>query len=57
MMMNRGDLSNEQWERLKPLLPPEKPLTGRPNNDHRTVDGSLITTLGHEDAVLQVAFS
>ncbi|WP_409878285.1 hypothetical protein [Nostoc sp. EfeVER01] len=56
-MMNRGDLSNEQWERLKPLLPPEKPLTGRPNNDHRTVDGSLITTLGHEDAVLQVAFS
>ena len=28
--MNRGDLSNEQWETLQPLLPPLKPRTGKP---------------------------
>jgi transposase len=44
-MMNRGDLSNEQWERLKPLLPPEKPLTGKPNNDHRTVVNGILWIL------------
>lgn len=33
--MNRRDLSDQQWVRLAPLLPPEKPHTGRPNNDHR----------------------
>ena len=37
--MNRGDLSNEQWERLKPLLPTQKPHTGKPNNDHRQKAG------------------
>lgn len=44
-MMNRGDLSNEQWERLKPLLPPQKPRTGKPNNDHRTVLNGIIWIL------------
>lgn len=34
--MNRGDLSNEQWEWLKPLLPLQKPHTGKSNNDHRS---------------------
>src|SRR5919106_6625469 len=33
--MNRGDLPNEQWARLEPLLPPQKPKTGRPNAEHR----------------------
>ena len=33
--MNRGDLTNEQWARLEPLLPPQKPKTGRPNAEHR----------------------
>ncbi|MEM2991611.1 MAG: IS5 family transposase, partial [Halobacteria archaeon] len=33
--MTRGDLTNEQWERLRPLLPPHKPKTGRPAHDHR----------------------
>lgn len=40
--MNRGDLSNEQWERLKPLLPPEKPKTGKPNHDHRRVLNGIL---------------
>ena len=26
-----------QWERLRPLLLPQKPRTGRPANDHRAV--------------------
>jgi transposase len=40
--MNRGDLTNEQWARLAPLLPPQKPKTGRPNGDHRRmVEGML----------------
>ncbi|MDP8925928.1 MAG: IS5/IS1182 family transposase, partial [Actinomycetota bacterium] len=28
--MDRGDLTDEQWERLRPLLPPQKTKTGRP---------------------------
>ncbi|HNS63771.1 MAG TPA: transposase, partial [Anaerolineaceae bacterium] len=35
--MYRGELTNEQWERIEPLLPPQKPKTGRPANEHRTV--------------------
>jgi transposase len=35
-------LTDGQWERLRPLLPPQKPATGRPAKDHRTVvDGIL----------------
>ena len=44
-LMNRGDLTNEQWERLKPLLPPQKPHTGKPNNDHRTVINGVLWIL------------
>lgn len=43
--MGRGDLTNEQWERLKPLLPPQKPRTGRPANDHRTVMNGILWIL------------
>lgn len=40
--MNRHALSNEQWARLAPLLPPQKPKTGRPAHDHRLIiDGIL----------------
>jgi hypothetical protein len=31
------DLTDERWERIARLLPPQQPLTGRPNNDHRTI--------------------
>jgi Transposase and inactivated derivatives len=43
--MNRGDLSNEQWETLKPLLPPLKPRTGKPNRDHRQVMNGILWIL------------
>lgn len=36
------DLTNQQWERLQPILPAQKPKVGRPNADHRTLlNGSL----------------
>jgi transposase len=41
-MNGRGELTDRQWERLKPHLPAEKPETGRPNVDHRRIiDGIL----------------
>ena len=43
--MNRGDLTNEQWERLKPLLPPQKPHTGRPASDHRAMVNGILWVL------------
>ncbi len=40
--MRRSELSDAQWEKLRPLLPAQKPPTGRPAKDHRTVlDGIL----------------
>jgi transposase len=43
--MARRELSRQQWERLRPLLPPQKPHTGRPNNDHRPVREGIIWVL------------
>src|ERR671926_135515 len=40
--MKRGDLTDEQWERLQPLLPPQKPHTGRPNKDHRRIINGIL---------------
>jgi len=31
----RGELSDGQWARLAPLLPPQKPVVGRSAKDHR----------------------
>lgn len=35
--MNRHELTDPQWERLAPLLPPQRPARGRPNHDHRRI--------------------
>ena len=43
--MNRGDLTNEQWEKLAPLLPPLKPHTGRTNNDPRPIINGILWIL------------
>src|SRR5262245_9010042 len=45
MSMNRGDLTNTQWERLQPLLPPLKPKTGRPAVDHRRILNGILWML------------
>jgi len=41
----RHELTDEQWEKLEPLLPPQKPRTGRPNKDHRTVINGILWIL------------
>ena len=43
--MNRGDLTNEQWEKLQPLLPAQKPKTGRPAQDHRRILNGILWVL------------
>ena len=43
--MRRGELSDEQWERLERLLPAQKPRTGRPNLDHRQVINGILWVL------------
>jgi len=43
--MNRGDFTNEQWEQLKEVLPPQKPRTGRPAIDHRQVMNGILWVL------------
>ena len=40
--MSRGDLTDTQWEQLAPLLPPQKPWTGCPNKDHRTIINGIL---------------
>jgi len=40
--MSRGELTNEQWARLQPLLPPQKPRTGRPAEDHRRIINGIL---------------
>jgi transposase len=43
--MERSELADAQWERLCPLLPPQKPCTGRPASDHRTVINGILWIL------------
>jgi transposase len=42
--MHRGEITNEQWVRLKPLLPPQHPTKkgGRPPEDHRQVINGIM---------------
>ena len=40
--MNRHDLTDAQWSRLSPLLPPQRPRRGRPNHDHRRVVNGML---------------
>jgi transposase len=40
-----NDLSDGQWERLRPLLPLQKPRTGRPARDHRSILNSILWIL------------
>jgi transposase len=40
--MARDIITNEQWKRLCPLLPPQKPKTGRPAKNHRVVVNGIL---------------
>jgi transposase len=41
-------LSDAEWERIRSLLPPQKPSTGRPRHDHRTVLNGILAVVGTE---------
>src|SRR5947199_9703940 len=41
-MRHRGELTDQEWERLKPHLPPEKPERGRPNVEHRRIINGIL---------------
>lgn len=43
--MRRGELNDEQWERLRALLPPQKPKTGRPGKDQRLIINGILWIL------------
>jgi len=38
----RGDLTDEQWLKLNPLLPPQKAHTGQPAHAHRRILNSIL---------------
>jgi transposase len=44
-MGKRGDLTNEQWERIEPLLPKAKTKRGRPAQDHRQLLNGMLWML------------
>ena len=43
--METSELTDARWQQLGPLLPPQKPRTGRPANDHRTVINGILWVL------------
>jgi len=36
------ELTDAEWARLRPLLPPQRPRVGRPRHDHRLVLGGIL---------------
>ena len=40
--MSRHELTDAAWRRLAPLLPPQRPRTGRPARDHRTMIDAML---------------
>lgn len=45
MGRERAILTDAQWSRLEPLLPPAKPATGRPARPHREVLEAILWVL------------
>ena len=43
--VRQRDLTEAQWRRLEPHLPPEKPRTGRPSEDHRRILNGILWVL------------
>ncbi len=39
------EVSDAEWARVRALLPPQKPHTGRPRHDHRTVLSGILWVL------------
>lgn len=45
MNTRRHELTDQQWAQLRPLLPPQKPPTGRPAVDHRRILNGILWLL------------
>lgn len=43
--VGRGELTDEEWARIQPLLPAQKPWVGRPNKDHRPIVNGICWVL------------
>jgi hypothetical protein len=43
-------LTDSEWERLSPLMPPQKPPTGRPRSDHRRVLAGILWVIGSDSS-------
>src|SRR5690242_16404456 len=43
--MGRHELTDAQWLKLAPLLPPQKPPVGRPNHPHRRILNGILWIL------------
>ena len=37
-----AELTDVEWERVRSLLPPQRPPTGRPRHDHRTILSGIL---------------
>ena len=40
-----AELTDTEWELVRPLLPPQRPPTGRPRHDHRTILSGILWVL------------
>ena len=38
-------LTDAEWDRIRPLLPPQRPRTGRPCHDHRNILTGILSVL------------
>ena len=45
MASTDGRLTAAEWERVRPLLPPQKPAVGRPRHDHRAILSGILWVL------------
>ena len=43
-------LTDEKWERLRPLMPPQRPPTGRPRRNHRMVLAGILWVIGSDSS-------
>lgn len=43
--IRRGEMNDRQWNRVKPILPPQKSHTGCPAKDHRMVVNGMLWIL------------
>lgn len=43
--MRRGELTDQQWERIRPLLPKRTNRRGRPSRDHRLILNAMLWIL------------